>query len=65
MDGNKFNTVICCFCGEPEVHQEAILLKVVLPRMEDETQTLFAHTKCFRESMHPFVPLNSVSEPDS
>ena len=58
MAGNNLPTVICCFCGEPELNDEALTLRVSAIEMGNEAQVLFAHKKCFVRSLHSSVPLH-------
>lgn len=58
MAGNNLSTVVCCFCGEPELSYEALTLRASALEMGDEAQVLFAHKKCFAQSLHSSVPLH-------
>ena len=58
MAGSNVISVICCFCGEPEIHGNAVLLRASTLEMEDEVQELFAHKTCLTKVLHPSVPLH-------
>jgi len=58
MAGSNVISVICCFCGEPEIRGHAVLLRVSTLEMDDEVQELFAHKTCLIKALHPSFPLH-------
>lgn len=58
MDGSLNNNVMCCYCGETILLENAVIL-TIQPSMEnDEIQQLFSHKNCLVERMHKSVVLH-------
>ncbi len=51
-------TVVCCFCNEPMPEAQATRMIVYPPDAEDESQTLFCHSRCLVKRLDPRVPLH-------
>ena len=51
MGGNFNNTIMCCFCGEAIILEEAVVLTIQSNYKNDEKQQLFSHKTCFIERM--------------
>jgi hypothetical protein len=49
-------TVVCCFCGQQLVMARAVTLVVHPPDVDDESQTLFCHSRCLVERLDARVP---------
>lgn len=63
---SEHSSVTCCFCGWPLQLHRAARLAVVPPGVEDESQTLYCHSRCLVERLDPRVPHHpDLDEDDS
>ena len=53
---SEHSPVTCCFCGRPLPLYRAARLVVVPPSVENESQTLYCHSRCLVERLDPRVP---------
>ena len=58
MDGSVTDPYICCLCGETVLVRDVVRLSVSTDEMGDQRQVLYAHKRCFADSVIPQVPLH-------
>ncbi len=58
MDGNLNNKVICCFCGEEILLEEASILTIQPNIKSEEKQNLFCHKNHLVERIVKSIPLH-------
>ena len=48
--------VLCCFCGQGLLYQDAVQISVCLTSNIEEVQGLYAHPTCFDKTLYESVP---------
>ena len=56
VGSSEQDSVTCCFCGETLPLGRAARLVVFPPELDDESQTLYCHTRCLVKRLDSRVP---------
>jgi hypothetical protein len=54
---------VCCFCGKPMDGYKPVTLVVYPLDCDDESQTLFCHSRCLTERLDSSVPRHPALDP--